>query len=224
VPAVRRMSLRLHVVLLVAAGVAPALTGAGLLLARFDGGPIDIVVAAIAALFLVALFLVGIGIAYRIGSRVAAAIESIGDAALSLATGSPSQPIEPVVREVANALRALDTAAMRIRTRSQEVDKAVGDLRESEKRLLDFASASSDWFWEMDRDLETVNVIGRGGERYSADEMAQRSFHWPSRAQDEAAKQTLAADLRARRPFSRLHHGVRRRRQTALHQDQRRAL
>jgi signal transduction histidine kinase len=151
------MGLRLYVVLLVAAGVTPALASGGFLLAYY-GGPSDNVLATVAA-----LFLVGIGLAYAISSRIASAIETS--------------------------------------TRSQERDKALAALRENEKRFRDFAAASSDWFWEMDPDLEFVKVLGRGGERYSQNERTRRSFHWPSQMQNEATKEILATSLHARRPF-----------------------
>jgi signal transduction histidine kinase len=150
------MGSRLYVVLLVAAGIAPALAGGGFLLTYY-GAPVEIILASTTT-----IFVIGTALAYAISSRIASAIETIG---------------------------------------SQERDKALAAIRENEKRFRDFAAASSDWFWEMDQDLEFVKVLGRGGERYSQNETTRRSFHWPSQSQNEAMKETLAASLRSRQPF-----------------------
>ena len=52
------------------------------------------------------------------------------------------------------ALRgARDELEERVRRRTLELQGANENLGQSEKRLQDFASASADWFWEMDSDL-----------------------------------------------------------------------
>ncbi|MDP6708201.1 MAG: PAS domain S-box protein [Alphaproteobacteria bacterium] len=46
-----------------------------------------------------------------------------------------------------------DELEERVRLRTAELEEVNRDLKESEARLQDYAEASADWFWEMDRDL-----------------------------------------------------------------------
>lgn len=45
-------------------------------------------------------------------------------------------------------------------------------LRQSHQRFVDFAEASSDWFWELGPDLELLSVVGKSESPVSADTMA----------------------------------------------------
>jgi len=188
IPSRRNTGFRLQVLLLVAAGSIPALGLTAYLLSQLGSG-------AVAATAIPgALFVVGLAIAWAISSRTAAAIGSIRDAAMALGRGEAMPPVRPVAREVAEVANALSAAAAQLAARTAE-------HAESEQRFADFATASSDWFWEMAPDLVSIKVIARGGARYSAEEVARRSFNWTTDAVDEALRDLLLNRLRERRAF-----------------------
>src|SRR5262249_3267499 len=148
------IGLRLHTILLVVAGLVPTLGITAYLLAR-RGGLVEAVVLPPAP------FAIGLCLALAISSRPAGAVASIRGAAAALGRGEAVPPVKVTVREVAEVAAALGVAEARLAARTAE-------HAESERRFQDFATASSDWFWEMAPDLATVKVIARGGARFSA--------------------------------------------------------
>jgi signal transduction histidine kinase len=181
------IGLRLHTILLVVAGLVPTLGITAYLLAR-QGGLVEAIVLP------AALFAIGLCLAWAISSRTAAAVASIRDAAVALGRGEAMPPVKVTVREVAEVAAALGVAEARLAARTAE-------HAESEKRFQDFATASSDWFWEMAPDLATVKVIARGGARFSAEEAARRSFNWIQEIRDEARREFLVNRLKEHRAF-----------------------
>ena len=173
--------------MLVVAGLVPTLAITAYLLAR-RGGVIEAIVLP------AALFVIGLCLAWAISSRTAAAVASIRDAAVALGRGEAMPPVTAMVREIAAVAAALSVAERRLAARTAE-------HAESEKRFEDFATASSDWFWEMAPDLATVKVIARGGARYSAEEAARRSFNWAEQTDDPARREFLVSRLSERRAF-----------------------
>jgi len=146
-------------------------------------------------------------------SRIAVPIADLTATMTNLAAGDLDQPIHGVDRdneigEMARALEvfkananALSQARDDLEHRVQERTKA---LRASEQSFRDFASAASDWFWEMDENrryrfiTEAVSMtIGRDPEWYKGrdhDEVVAEFYNpkdW--RPFDEA--------VAARRPF-----------------------
>jgi len=187
VPLRHNIGLRLRTILLVAAGLVPTLAITAYLMAR-RGGVVEAIVLP------GAFFAIGLALAWAISSRTVAAVASIRDAAVALGRGEAMPPVKAVVREIADVAAALSVAEARLAARTAE-------HAESEKRFEDFATASSDWFWEMAPDLVSVKVIARGGARYSAEEAARRSFNWAERTQDEARREFLVNRLREHRSF-----------------------
>ena len=97
-----------------------------------------------------------------------------------------------------------DGGQLLIRTDVTDRERALAALRASEQRFRDFASAASDWFWEMGPDLRFTWISHHfeKNTRIPADQLVGRSrnefagpdatgTHW----------QAHLADLEARRPF-----------------------
>jgi signal transduction histidine kinase/CheY-like chemotaxis protein len=51
-----------------------------------------------------------------------------------------------------------------VRDRTRELEEVLGDLRESEQRLLDYVNTASDWYWETGADLRFTRVAAQAGE------------------------------------------------------------
>jgi signal transduction histidine kinase len=187
IPSPRTIGLRLHNLLLVAVALVPMLCLLGYLLWRRGGGASVVV-------FPAAAFLFGVGLARVLSGRTAAAIVSLRDAAIALGRGERMPPATSAVREIAEVAGALGLAEAHLAARTAE-------HAESEGRFKDFATASSDWFWEMAPDLVSVKVVAGRGARYSAEEITRRSFNWTEATPDPARRELLLGQLREQRPF-----------------------
>ncbi|MGI9433252.1 MAG: ATP-binding protein [Geminicoccaceae bacterium] len=84
-----------------------------------------------------------------------------------------------------------------------EID--ISEIKAAEQRLHDFASVSSDWFWEMDADLRftwfSENVEDKTGISPAWHYGKQRGEILASEGNDSDAVERHLADLAARKPF-----------------------
>ncbi len=90
----------------------------------------------------------------------------------------------------------------------KEVDVRTGELKRSEKRFRDFSNSTSDWYWEMDKDLRFSFLSDRFTEVTG---VAQRDLLGKTRAQssldfEERQLSRNMADLEAHRPFKDFEH------------------
>ena len=98
----------------------------------------------------------------------------------------------------------LDLVVDSINESNKRIGEAIDLALESEKRNLDFASASSDWFWEMDADLHVTYLSdqyeGITGVRASEIIGTQR---WDHASSEQSPEMWAAhrAELAARKPF-----------------------
>jgi PAS domain S-box-containing protein len=102
--------------------------------------------------------------------------------------------------DIAGALTHLDLAAVDVTTFMQSRAR----LRDSERRLRDFAIAANDWFWEVDSDLRFVWFSENVRERYGEDfqfALGRRYLDIADTSDDHERWQEHRADLNARRPF-----------------------
>jgi PAS domain S-box-containing protein len=91
----------------------------------------------------------------------------------------------------------------------QTVLERTTELRESETRFRRFTELSSDWYWEQDKDGNFTNVFGPVPEMLGI--LATDAQDKPSEDQGEVwnkkERETLKANLSARRPFLDLVYG-----------------
>jgi signal transduction histidine kinase len=95
--------------------------------------------------------------------------------------------------------RLLAVQFRRLENRTAELVRSAAALRENEARFRDFATTSSDWFWEQDENLRYTFISdARGTHDMSSAE--QRRNVVEIRAPDER-RVAHEADVAARRPF-----------------------
>jgi signal transduction histidine kinase/DNA-binding response OmpR family regulator len=93
----------------------------------------------------------------------------------------------------------LEDSRSRLEAQAAELARTASALRENEARFRDFATTSSDWFWEQDEDLEYTFISdARGTHDMSSPE--QRRNIAAIRVTD-GQQAVHDADLAARRPF-----------------------
>jgi len=106
------------------------------------------------------------------------------------------------VLSILNAISLVVISLERQRLRAQAAERR---LKLSEARLRDVAESSSDWFWELDRELKFVYVSERYGEiaRIRADAILGRSVAEVATKtfDDQEAVERHLAILHARQPF-----------------------
>jgi PAS domain S-box-containing protein len=85
----------------------------------------------------------------------------------------------------------------------QTVLERTAELRESEARFRRFTELSSDWYWEQDKDGNFTNVFGPVAEMLGilSIEPQDQSSEGQGAVWDMKERETLAANLSARRPF-----------------------
>ncbi len=134
---------------------------------------------------LIVLFLV-IATVWLFRSQIVVPIAGMTATMTNLAAGDLDQPIHGVDRdneigEMARALEVFKANAKALRQARDDLEQRIQErtraLQESEQRFRDFASAASDWFWEMDENrryrfiTEAVSMtIGRDPEWYKGRE------------------------------------------------------
>ena len=117
----------------------------------------------------------------------------------------PSKPLT-LTRKVNDTSKKddLDLVVDSINESNKRVEEAIDLVLESEKRNLDFANASSDWFWEMDADLRVTYLSDQyeGITGVKASEIIG-SQRWDYASSDQLPELWLAhkAELAARKPF-----------------------
>ena len=96
---------------------------------------------------------------------------------------------------------------------SEERNATERALRESEARFKDFASAASDFFWEMGPDLRMTYFSGQWAERTGISDqqaLGQRCAEIGEVEEGSAAWRAYQADLAAHRPFKDVRYPLRR--------------
>ena len=98
----------------------------------------------------------------------------------------------------------LDLVVDSINESNKRVEEAIDLALEAEKRNLDFAKASSDWFWEMDADLRITYLSDRYVEITGVKASEIIGTHrWGHATSDQSSEMWDAhrAELAARKPF-----------------------
>ena len=123
--------------------------------------------------------------------------EGTGRCIAMMKTGGGTRWHEITARRCKDAVTGEDSLLV------SEID--ISEIKAAEQRLHDFASVSSDWFWEMDEDLRFTwfsdNVEDKTGISPAWHYGKQRSEILASEGNDPNAVERHLADLAARRPF-----------------------
>ena len=128
-------------------------------------------IASIAALA-VSLISIGFWVALTVSNQVAERTHSEAEHAAHLdrPTGFQYLDLPGFVFIVSSVLAAAGVVCVAYyvgrssRISSAQRDQAMRELEDSQQRLLDFAVASSDWFWEMDAELRFTYLSDRNAE------------------------------------------------------------
>jgi PAS domain S-box-containing protein len=114
------------------------------------------------------LLLVGGLVALWSARRIARSTQALSRAALALGGGDKVGPVETGITEMDAVMASIDSAAVSLGKRASERDRAEAALRESEKRLRNFAETASDWYWETDPEHRftsmSEHLLGSGEE------------------------------------------------------------
>jgi signal transduction histidine kinase/DNA-binding response OmpR family regulator/HPt (histidine-containing phosphotransfer) domain-containing protein len=130
---------------------------------------------------------------------IAALCVIIGFAVLFRTLAAQFGRIEQSKSSLAARNADLEDSRARLERQAAELARAAAELRENEARFRDFATTSSDWFWEQDQDLQYTFIRdARGTHDMSTPE--QRRNIAAIRATDEQGA-AHDADLAARKPF-----------------------
>jgi signal transduction histidine kinase/DNA-binding response OmpR family regulator/HPt (histidine-containing phosphotransfer) domain-containing protein len=102
-------------------------------------------------------------------------------------------------RVLATHVRRIEYSRVQLQRQTAELVAGAAALQESEGRFRDFATTSSDWFWEQDQDLQyTVISDARGTHDMSSPEQRRHIAAIQVTDEQRAAHE---ADLAARKPF-----------------------
>ena len=200
----RCMSLRVLLVVMIAAPILPTIVLAPVTLMRLGKDWPQLAP-------LGELVLIGIG-ARMLGGFVALAAagwlihatRAVSQAAAALGKGQSPPRTACGIAEIDAVLRSMARAARSLEQRSEEYQRAEAGRRESEARLRDFVESGSDWYWETDAShrftwhSEHIRAFGQdpatrlGRARW---ELASSADHDPDKWRDHIAL------LERHRPF-----------------------
>ncbi len=204
-PAIKRcMSLRVLLVVMIAAPILPTIVLAPVTLMRLGKDWPQLAP-------LGELVLIGIG-ARMLGGFVALAAagwlihatRAVSQAAAALGKGQSPPRTACGIAEIDAVLRSMARAARSLEQRSEAYQRAEAGRRESEARLRDFVESGSDWYWETDAShrftwhSEHIRAFGQdpatrlGRARW---ELASSADHDPDKWRDHIAL------LERHRPF-----------------------
>ena len=144
-------SLRMLLIVMIAAPVAPTIASSIVVLARVANGRDAAASIAEIALAGMALRIMGGGVALWAAGRLIRATRLLSRAAGALDAGASPSQIRSGIGEIDDVLQAIGDAARSLRRRSEAYESAEAARRDSEARLSDFAETGSDWYWETDR-------------------------------------------------------------------------
>jgi PAS domain S-box-containing protein len=145
------------------------------------------------------------GAAYFLARSVTRPIERLGIAAKAVADGDFSQQID--IRrddEIGELADSFNRMIARLRELFKDREIASEHAETSEARMRDFASSSSDWFWEMDADLRFTFFSPQYSRNSSASgraELGMTRWDLADPADTETDWDGHRATLAARRPF-----------------------
>ena len=145
-------SLRMLLVVMIAAPVVPTIASSILVLARVAHGPNPAASIAQIALAGMSLRIVGGGVALWAAGRLIRATRLLSRAAGALDAGASPSQTRSGIAEIDDVLEAIGAAARSLRRRSEAYQSAEAARRDSEARLSDFAETGSDWYWQTDRE------------------------------------------------------------------------
>jgi PAS domain S-box-containing protein len=154
-------------------------------------------------------------IALLTARRIGRSMATLSSAALQLGNGRELPQLTPRIKEMAEVVASLRTAAATLGRRSEERDQAEAALRESEERFRDFAEVSADWIWESDAEHRFTLFTGGNLERMTPAGLTPETSLGKTRWQvadcnpeEDALWREHRADLDARRPFRRFQYSM----------------
>ena len=145
-------SLRMLLIVMIAAPVAPTIASSIVVLARVANGRDAAASIAEIALAGMALRIMGGGVALWAAGRLIRATRLLSRAAGALDAGASPSQIRSGIGEIDDVLQAIGDAARSLRRRAEAYQCAEAARRDSEARLSDFAETGSDWYWQTDRE------------------------------------------------------------------------
>ena len=144
-------SLRMLLIVMIAAPVVPTIASSILVLARLAHGRNAAASIAEIALAGMGLRILGGGVALWAAGRLIRATRLLSRAAGALDAGASPSQTRSGIGEIDDVLEAIGAAAQSLRRRSEAYQSAEAARRDSEARLSDFAETGSDWYWQTDR-------------------------------------------------------------------------
>ena len=144
-------SLRMLLIVMIAAPVVPTIASLILVLARLAHGRNAAASIAEIALAGMGLRIAGGGVALWAAGRLIRATRLLSRAAGALDAGASPSQTRSGIGEIDDVLEAIGAAAQSLRRRSEAYQSAEAARRDSEARLSDFAETGSDWYWQTDR-------------------------------------------------------------------------